>query len=203
MENQELIKKLESYTMNELNTYLLNHNDVEEDVFRHFADRVDWSSISCFKKLSENFIRDFADRVNWESISTNQELSEPFIREFADRVDWSRIPYNKKLSENFIREFVDKKELIMAGQFTIKETGIGTLYSCEKYSCFIRGTILSEVTINEDIEELYVPEGVTIFAPGFLNKKDCKVSRIILPSSLKKLDCTSFENVRPSTYRIV
>ena len=47
----------------------------------------------------------------------------------------------------------------MAEQFTIKKEDFGTLYSCEKYSCFVRGTVLDEVTINEDIEELYVPEG--------------------------------------------
>ena len=83
----------------------------------------------------------------------------------------------------------------MAEQFTIKKEDFGTLYSCEKYSCFVRGTSLDEVTINEDIEdieELYVPEGVTIFAPNIESIKDCKVSRIILPSSLKKLDCSSF-----------
>lgn len=80
----------------------------------------------------------------------------------------------------------------MAEQFTIKKMDFRTLYSCEKYSCFVRGTSLDEVTINEDIEELYVPEGVTIFAPCFITKKDCKVSRIILPSSVKKVDCASF-----------
>ena len=53
----------------------------------------------------------------------------------------------------------------MAEQFTIKKEERGTLYSCEKYSCFVRGTSLDEVTINEDIEELYVTEGVTKFAP--------------------------------------
>ena len=81
----------------------------------------------------------------------------------------------------------------MAEQFTIKKEDFGTLYSCEKYSCFVRGTVLSEVTINEDIKELYVPEGVTMFAPSIESIKDyCKVQRIILPSSLKKLDCSSF-----------
>ena len=80
----------------------------------------------------------------------------------------------------------------MAEQFTIKKEDFGTLYSCEKYSCFVRGTVLDEVTINEDIKELYVPEGVTIFAPSIGSIKDCKVQRIILPSSLKKLDCSSF-----------
>lgn len=80
----------------------------------------------------------------------------------------------------------------MAEQFTINKEERGTLYSCEKYSCFVRGTVLSDVTINEDIEELYVPEGVTKFAPYFESIKDCKVSRIILPSSLKELNCSSF-----------
>ena len=41
----------------------------------------------------------------------------------------------------------------MADQFTIKKERSGTLYSCEKYSCFVRGTVLSDVTINENIEE--------------------------------------------------
>ena len=81
----------------------------------------------------------------------------------------------------------------MAEQFTIKKEERGTLYSCEKYSCFVRGTVLDEVTINEDIEELYVPEGVTIFAPSIGSIKDyCKVQRIILPYSLEILDCSSF-----------
>ena len=46
----------------------------------------------------------------------------------------------------------------MAEQFTIKKEGTGTLYSCEKYSCFVEGTVLSEVTIYEDIiGGVYVP----------------------------------------------
>ena len=82
----------------------------------------------------------------------------------------------------------------MAEQFTIKKEGTGTLYSCEKYSCFVEGTVLSEVTIYEDIiGGLYVPEGVTIFAPSIECKKDyCQVQCIILPSSLKRLDCSFF-----------
>ena len=81
----------------------------------------------------------------------------------------------------------------MAGQFTIEKDGIGAVYSCDKYSCYVsREGELYSVNINEDIKELYVPGGVTIFATTINNIKDCKVSRIILPSSVKRLDCGYF-----------
>ena len=84
-----------------------NENDIEK-CREEFSDKVYWSRISIYQKLSEEFIREFADRVVWEYISRYQKLSEEFIREFSDKVDWSYISECQKLSEEFIREFAEK-----------------------------------------------------------------------------------------------
>ena len=44
--------------------------------------------ISCKDNLTEDFIREFKDKVDWESLSHYRKgLSEDFIREFQDKVD--------------------------------------------------------------------------------------------------------------------
>ena len=84
------------------------YKKLSEDFIREFKDKVDWKRISRYQKLSEDFIREFKDQVNWERISLCQTLSEDFIREFKDKVDWDYISCYQKLSEDFIREFKDR-----------------------------------------------------------------------------------------------
>ena len=84
-----------------------NENDIEK-CREEFSDKLYWSRISMYQKLSEEFIREFSDKVNWNYISTYQKLSEGFIREFSDKVDWEWISTYQKLSEEFIREFSNK-----------------------------------------------------------------------------------------------
>jgi hypothetical protein len=81
---------------------------LSEGFIREFKDKVDWFWISKFQNLSEGFIRKFKDKVNWYCISKYQKLSEDFIREFKDKVNWDCISAYQNLSENFIREFKDK-----------------------------------------------------------------------------------------------
>ncbi len=88
--------------------YCLSYHPLPEELIREAADKVDWSCISMFSRLSENFIREFKDKVNWKCISEYQKLSEDFIREFKNEVDWGEISSQQKLSEEFIREFKDK-----------------------------------------------------------------------------------------------
>ena len=39
-------------------------------------DKVDWTNISHYQKLSEDFISEFQDKVNWWDISKYQKLSD-------------------------------------------------------------------------------------------------------------------------------
>ena len=56
--------------------------------------------------VSEAFIRKFQDKLDWSEVSRYQKLSEPFIIEFQDKVDWDRISQYQKLvkllSENIV-----------------------------------------------------------------------------------------------------
>ena len=58
-----------------------------ENFIRKFKDKVDWSRISQYKKLSEDFIREFKDKVNWYGISYHQILSEEFKNEFKHELN--------------------------------------------------------------------------------------------------------------------
>ena len=69
----------------------------EEDL-----DKVNWTNISRYQKLSEDFIEKFQDKVYWPYISEYQKLSEDFIEKFQDKVDWSYISKYQKLSDDFI-----------------------------------------------------------------------------------------------------
>ena len=71
-----------------------------------FEDKVDWTNISKYQKLSEQFIREFKDKVYWPRISQFQKLSLSFIREFKDKVDVAlykkvnrTLTYQEKLKE--------------------------------------------------------------------------------------------------------
>ena len=69
--------------------YMSMNNDISEDFedfIREFKDKVDWTCISEYKKLSENFIREFKDKVWWEGIAKSQILSEEFKEEFKDKL---------------------------------------------------------------------------------------------------------------------
>ena len=79
----------------------------EAFIEKHIAE-VDWSSISCYQKLSESFIERHADKVNWCNISCFQKLSEAFIEKYADEVNWWNISRCQKLSEKFIEKHADK-----------------------------------------------------------------------------------------------
>ena len=85
----------------------------------------------------------------------------------------------------------------MEQQFSIQENGSMKVFSCDKYSCLVRTDEdkkrLSSISINDDVDELYIPDGVTEFDPMFeIEKRDCSVSRIILPASIKEVNCSSF-----------
>ena len=73
-----------------------------------FKDKVDWTAVSIYQKLSELFIREFQDKVNCYYISVHQTLSESFIKEFKDKIRWLYISQYQTLSEKFIAEFRDK-----------------------------------------------------------------------------------------------
>ena len=60
-------------------------------------DRVDWSCISKFQKLTESFIEKFQDKVSWYWISACQKLTEGFIEKFQDKVYWYCISRYQKL----------------------------------------------------------------------------------------------------------
>lgn len=57
------------------------------------------------REYPETFIEKFADRVNWSCISKYQKLSESFIEKFADKVDWDTIKISQKLSDAFVKKF--------------------------------------------------------------------------------------------------
>ena len=48
----------------------------EDNFEEEFQERVDWCSLSCIEKLSEEFIDYFKNYVDWYWISEKQYLSE-------------------------------------------------------------------------------------------------------------------------------
>jgi hypothetical protein len=68
--------------------------------------KLDWSTISCYKKLSEEFIEKYADQLNWNQISTHQRLSEHMLRKYIDKINFKSIgiTHINRLSLDFIFE---------------------------------------------------------------------------------------------------
>ena len=85
----------------------IDFNLPDDSLIKEFQDKVNWSDISMYQKLSEEFIEKFQDKVNWHHISANQNLSENFIEKFQDKVTWFHIGMYQKLSEKFIEKFQD------------------------------------------------------------------------------------------------
>ena len=98
-------------------SYISQYQKLSEEFIREFEDEVNWWCISRNQKLSEDFIREFADKVNWCYISQCQKLSEDFISEFANKVDWIFISKSQKLSENFIHEFRNKVNWVYISKY--------------------------------------------------------------------------------------
>ena len=131
-EIQQLIKKLD-----------LNCS-IEE-----FRDKVDWTYISQYQKLSEGFIREFKDKVNWKYIAFSQKLSEEFIKEFRDKVNWEYISQFQKLNEGFIKEFnlsIPKNNWL----YTSKKTKLKHLKESNKYEIIDNNYIIAYKGIRSD-----------------------------------------------------
>ena len=84
---------------------ILLYQKLSEDFIEKFKNRVDWHIISLYQKLSEDFIEKFENRIDWNFISSYQKLSEDFIEKFKNRVNWHLISRYQKLSESFIEKF--------------------------------------------------------------------------------------------------
>ena len=69
-----------------------------------FKYKVNWHSLSRFKKISEDFIREFEYEVVWVYISRVQKLSEEFIYEFQDKLDIDCLIKDNKITKNRLLE---------------------------------------------------------------------------------------------------
>ena len=79
-----------------------------EDLIKKYPDKINWTFISYYQKLSESFIEKYKDKINWHWISYSQKLSESFIEKYKDELDWEWISKYQKLSEKFIRKNINK-----------------------------------------------------------------------------------------------
>ena len=72
------VQKKDLHTMLSKTTFL---DSISNPTVGHLLkDKINWTYISIYEKLSENFIREFKDKINWWIISRGQILSEDFIR---------------------------------------------------------------------------------------------------------------------------
>ncbi len=139
----------------------LSRLPLPEELIREAADKVDWTLVSTYSKLSENFIEEFQDKVCWEKISSGQKLSERFIRKFKDYIDWDEISLFQKLSENFIREFKDEVGWFYISQYQklsedfIREFEDYINKECLAWYCISGCQQLSENFIREYKDKVY------------------------------------------------
>ena len=71
-----------------------------------------WRDVSGFQPLSEEFMEEYADKLDWSVLFQYQKLSESFIEKHMNRItdgnDWYNIFKYQKLSEAFIKRCLDK-----------------------------------------------------------------------------------------------
>jgi hypothetical protein len=89
-------------------TYISIYQKLSDDFIREFQNEINWHCISRYKILSDSFIREFDYRLDWVSISKYQKLSEDLICEYQNIVFWPYISSQQNLSENFIYKFKNK-----------------------------------------------------------------------------------------------
>ena len=67
---------------------------LSKSFYKRYANRLNWSLVAEFHKLSEAAIEKFVDRLNWDYISEFQDLSDAFIEKHGSKID------NEDLSRN-------------------------------------------------------------------------------------------------------
>ena len=90
---------------------------LSESFIEKYQDKVFWYSISKYQKLSESFIEKYEDKVNWYNNSKYQKLSESFIEKYEDKVNWYGIFKYQKLSESFIEKHKDKVKWSLISEY--------------------------------------------------------------------------------------
>lgn len=101
--------------------------------FKEDFEKIDWTSISSFKFLSEDFMREFKDKLNWNVMITSQKLSEDFIREHISYIkNWKALTnvYYNTLSVQFIVDyykFLDKHIIANVNKFEYGKNNYGRM----------------------------------------------------------------------------
>lgn len=69
------------------NSYEFFLNNMQINCIDDF-DKLDWSSISSFRYLSEDFMAKHRDLINWNIASTVQRFSPSFVYKMSEYINW-------------------------------------------------------------------------------------------------------------------
>ena len=113
----------------------------DTNFLREYKDGIDWFTLCCWRKFTEDELRQFKDYVKWNLVLYTHKLSESFMREFLDYLDVNDMARNKELSMDFIRELymqhdLDLKNLVTYGNL---EQGPKRREIIGQYTYYIRG----------------------------------------------------------------
>lgn len=123
-----------------------------ETEFPNDFKKLDWTSLSSFKHLSEDFIAKYIHLVNISVICTHQHLSESFLRAFDKKINFKVISITQvnHLSIDFMCDYRDKLnwDIILINKQYLKNKNI--LSYKYKYFLDIFNDIFNKTKISDD-----------------------------------------------------
>ena len=67
---------------------------------------IPWLYILQWQKLNKEIYREFADQLNWKMIAICQTFDFNFVKEFRDRLEWGMVKLNDFLNKEDKKKFV-------------------------------------------------------------------------------------------------
>jgi hypothetical protein len=153
------------------------------ELIEEFWDKLDISSVSQSKVLTESFIRNNIHRLDPDNLAINRNLTMSLIREFEhifirQDTEWSYISSNKNLDAEFIRKYADKLDWYHLSKH-IKEDVLRehiniinwmTISSNRNLTMplireFKDKLVFSALAYNRNLDESFIYENMDLFKP--------------------------------------
>ena len=119
--------------------FISTYEFLSEDFMRTFKDKLNWSVLFEWQRMSNSFIKENIDKIktkdDWFSVVFSQNLSEDFIDKYSDTLNWHTIFECQYLNAAFIEKHIDKinKDFMGVDWYNISVRGLLTEEFIEKY----------------------------------------------------------------------